>query len=255
MNSQRGRFVWYELHTTDVAAAAAFYGEVVGWQSNVVPMPGGDYRMFRSAQGNNSAVTELSAAAVANGAPPHWLGYLSVDDVDAAVATAVAAGGVVRLPAMDLPTVGRFCILADPQGANIAFFLPEGTPESMHDRMQPGEFCWHELLCDDPAAALQFYQPLTGWQALYDHDMGPDGVYRVFGFSQEDQLGGMFPRPKEDPHSAWSYYIGVADLDAAIARAVAAGGTLANGPMEVPGGARVATLQDPQGAWFSLLGQ
>ena len=85
--------------------------------------------------------------------------------------------------------------------------------------------------------------------------MGPDGVYRVFGFSEEDQLGGTFPRPKEDPHSAWSYYIGVADLDAAIARAVAAGGTLANGPMEVPGGSRVANLQDPQGAWFSLLGQ
>ncbi len=77
------------------------------------------------------------------------------------------------------------------------------------------------------------------------------GKYLLFGQNGQ-QYGGMMNRPKEMPISAWCYYVDVEDLDAAIARATAKGAKVMNGPMEVPGGARVAQLTDPEGAFFAL---
>ena len=254
MNTQKGLFVWYELLTSDVDAAVAFYGAVAGWGAEAMPMPGGDYRMFKTGQGFAAGVTTLPASAKAMGAPSHWLGYLAVDDVDAATATAKAQGATVYQPPMDIPRVGRFAIFGDPQGATSAFFKAEGEPSPMHDRRQPGEFAWHELMCDDPDKALAFYAQFAGWQALEKMPMGPDGFYQLFGRAADQQLGGMMPKPAQMPASAWLYYIGVAALDPALARAIAAGGKVVHGPIEVPGGARVATLVDPQGAHFALMG-
>ena len=254
MASQVGLFVWYELYTTDLDAAAAFYQHVVGWQSHSLPMPGMDYRMFRSRQGNNSGMMILPEEAKAMGAPPHWLGYICVEDVDAAHANATALGARTYAGPMDVPGTGRFVILADPQGATTAFFQPEGTPAAMHDRVQHGEFGWHELMTSDPAAALAFYQQFVPWQEQQQMDMGPDGLYHIFGLGADHMLGGMMRRPQSMPVSAWGYYIGVEDLDAAMGRVQTGGGQVVHGPMEVPGGARVVNCLDPQGAFFSLMG-
>lgn len=254
MASQNGLFIWYELYTTDMDAAAAFYGNVVGWGCDVVPMPGMDYRMFRSRQGNNCGMMMLPEEAKAMGAPPHWLGYLCVPDLDAAHAKALTLGAQTYAGPMDVPGTGRFVILADPQGATTAFFQPEGEPSAMHDREKHGEFAWHELMTTDPAAALGFYQQFVPWQEQQQMDMGPDGLYHIFGLGQDQMLGGMMRKPAEMPVSAWGYYIVVEDLDAAIGRVQAGGGQILNGPMEVPGGARVVNCMDPQGAYFSLMG-
>jgi predicted enzyme related to lactoylglutathione lyase len=105
-------------------------------------------------------------------------------------------------------------------------------------------------------AAFAYYSQLFGWKKLRDFDMGDVGSYLIYGQGrgQDDrELGGMFSQAKGAPMpAAWIYYIQVADLDAAIARAKSGGGTLMNGPMEVPGGARIAQLDDPQGAFFAL---
>ena len=108
--SEASNFIWYELMTPDPKGAAAFYGAVVGWSIAAEPDPAAgdmDYRMIgRSDGGNAGGVLALTADMLAGGARPVWLGYLHVDDVDAAVAAITADGGAVQMPAMDLP-VGR----------------------------------------------------------------------------------------------------------------------------------------------------
>jgi predicted enzyme related to lactoylglutathione lyase len=137
-------------------------------------------------------------------------------------------------------------VIADPQGAPINLFKPSG-PMKLHDSSKPGEFIWHELLTTDHVAAFAFYSKLFGWQRRSEFDMGPMGKYLIYGNASQD-FGGMFTRGENMPNAPlWFYYIQTADLDAAVARAKSKDARLLNGPMEVPGGARIAQLADPQG--------
>jgi hypothetical protein len=249
MATNTGRFVWYELMTSDPKAAIAFYSEVVGWKTQ--PFPGSDYTMWVGGQGPLGGVMQLPEAAKQMGAPPHWMANVIVPDVDAAVAKVKEAGGRVYKEAEDIPTVGRFAVVADPQGASISLFTPSGTM-GPHDDTKHGEFSWNELVTTDKASALTFYADIFGWQNLHEHDMGPMGTYVLFGLGDK-QLGGMFNKTADMPMPpCWVYYIHVDDLEGAVARATSHGGKLMNGPMDVPGGSRVAQLMDPQGAVFAL---
>ncbi len=243
------RFVWHELLTTDPKAAVAFYGEVVGWKTQA--WENGQYTMWVGSQGPLGGTMDLPEPARKMGAPPHWTSNVAVKDVDATVAQARERGGRVYVEPNDIPNVGRFAVIADPQGASISVFKPAQAMD-LHDATKPGEFCWGELATTDHEAAFRFYSELFGWKKLGDFDMGPRGKYLIYGVG-EVRLGGMFTKGKEMPMpAAWLYYTQVADLDAAVARAKARGAKLLNGPMEVPGGARIAQFTDPQGAFFAL---
>jgi hypothetical protein len=123
---------------------------------------------------------------------------------------------------------------------------------TLHDTSKTGEFCWNELMTSDHAAAFSFYSQLFEWKVVQDMDMGPMGTYRVFGIG-ERQLGGMMTVPKGAPMPPmWLYYTEIPDLEAALARATKKGATVMNGPMDVPGGGRIAQLMDPQRAAFCL---
>lgn len=251
--SKHGHFLWHDLMTTDIAAAVDFYLPIMGWtvddwQSKGGPVP---YAHLQSAQGPLGGITLLPPEVKAMGAPPHWTGYVKVDSVDAAVAKAISLGAKVYM-AMDLPGTGRIATIADPDGAEILLFQPEKGGPSRDDR-QPGEFNWRELMTSDNQTAFAFYQALFGWQKLSELDMGPMGSYLLFGLDDK-QMGGMMNRPKEMPASAWGYYVMVPDLDASLALATATGARLMNGPMPVPGGARIVQLCDPQGAFFAMVG-
>ena len=115
-----------------------------------------------------------------------------------------------------------------------------------------GEFSWHELMAADYAAAFTFYEALFGWEKIEAHDMGPMGVSAFFG-RHGAQLGGMFTMPPGMPMPPnWIQYIRVDDADAAAERVKANGGQILNGPMDVPGGNRIAQCMDPQGATFAV---
>jgi predicted enzyme related to lactoylglutathione lyase len=252
-----GRFVWYELLTTDPKAAMAFYTDVVGWKTQLYAEEGG-YTMWLSAQGPLGGVTALPEAAKKMGMPSHWTAHVYVSDVDASVAKVRSLDGRVVMPPTDIPTIGRFAVISDPQGAMINVFkpLPPENGESMkpHDVTKPGEFCWAELMTTDHEAAFRFFSALFGWEKLSELDMGPGGKYLIFGLG-EKRLGGMFSKGKDVPAgqpNAFLYYQQVADIDAATARATAKGARILNGPMEVPGGARIAQMMDPQGVAFAL---
>ena len=250
-NANNGRFVWYEHLTKDPKAAIAFYGDVVGWQTQ----PFGDdsaYTMWAGSQGPLGGVIDLPEQAAKMGAPPHWMGHVQVEQVDATVALAKELGGNIHHGPEDIPTVGRFAVIADPQGAFLSVFQPSSDMMKPHDLSKPGEFCWSELVTSDSAAAFAFYAKLFGWKVIEDMNMGDMGTYRVFGLG-DIRVGGMMTAPKDSKMPPmWGYYTQVSSLDVAIERATKRGAKVLGGPMEVPGGARIAQLLDPQGAVFAL---
>jgi predicted enzyme related to lactoylglutathione lyase len=243
-----GSFLWYDLLTADPAAAVSFYSHVVGWESQTF---GQEYTLFTSKQGGVGGTAQLPDRDKKVGAPPRWVSNVMVADADATVSEAKKLGGRAISEPADYPNVGRLGVIADPQGGIINIFKP-ARPMNAHDSSRPGEFTWSELLTVDHEAALGFYGTLFGWKKQRDFDMGAMGKYLIFGMGDRD-MGGMFTKPKDmhaPPH--WLYYVQVADLDAAISRAKAKQAKLLNGPIAVPGGARVAQLMDPQGAGFAL---
>ena len=249
-DSKIGQFVWHDHMTKDPKAAIAFYTAVAGWTTQPFG-EAGDYDMWVGSQGPLGGVTKLPEEAAKMGAPPHWMGHVQVANVDATAALAKKLGGKVYREPSDVPTVGRFAVIADPQGAVISVFTPSGEMK-LHDVSKEGEFCWNELLTSDTAAAFSFYAELFGWKVMQDMDMGHMGTYRTYGVG-EKTIGAMMTTPKGAPMPPmWVYYAETSDLDAAIARATKNGAKVMNGPMDVPGGGRIAQLTDPQGAAFAL---
>lgn len=254
MSIPAGHFAWIELATLDVPAAIAWYTRVIGWKVQEIVLPSGPYTQLLSEQGPLGGVTELPPMARQMGSPPYWQGYVSVDDLDATVAQAVAEGATVFVPPIDVQGVGRLAVVADPQGAFLAYFHNTDPDFRLHRGMLPGEVAWRELLTTDAARALDWYDRRFGWRQQQAIEMGPGMTYRPFGL-EDEVFGGAYDRPAHLPMSFWLYYFAVQDLDQAVARAVELGGRLLLAPTPVPGGARIAQLLDPQGAALGLLGQ
>src|SRR5579862_5038231 len=175
----RGRFVWHELMTTDPAAAERFYPGITGW--GITPFPDNpSYRMWTVGQAPIGGVMELPAEARSMGAPPHWLPYVHVPNVDETVRLAQSRGAKVYVQPEDIPTVGRFSVLGDPWGATFAVFTGSGNPMGHDGPAELGEFSWHELATGDVAKAFDFYQALFGWEKRHSMDMGADGIYQLY---------------------------------------------------------------------------
>jgi len=241
----RGRFTWHELLTTDTAAAATFYAKVLPWRTQPSNMPGYTIFMAGGAQvGGLMALPEDGA-----GTPAHWLVYVGTPSVDATVTQAQALGARLCKEATDIPNVGRFAVLADPQGATFAVFTPgSGTPPAQPAQ---GAFSWHELQTTDVGAALRFYGELFGWSKGVGHDMGAMGIYQLFDHGGT-AVGGMCNTQGPSTPPSWLSYVHVADSNRAVAAAKAAGGRLLHGPIEVPGGSWIALFLDPQGGAFAV---
>ncbi|MCV9998407.1 VOC family protein [Pararhizobium sp. YC-54] len=253
MSKGHGAFVWYELMTTDTKAAEAFYDDVVGWSSVDSGMPDANYTLFKAGDVRVAGLMTMPEGAVKMNAPPAWVGYIGVDDVDAAAKKIAELGGTVHRQPEDIPTIGRFAIVADPHGAVFALFKGAGDGE-MPELAQNanGNIGWHELMAGDLAVEFPFYQKMFGWGKDEAMDMGAMGVYQLFNHNGA-QIGGMMTKTPEIPAPYWGYYFNVEALDAAVARATARGAKIIMGPMEVPGGAWVINGVDPQGAHFNLV--
>jgi predicted enzyme related to lactoylglutathione lyase len=239
----RGRFVWHELLTTDTAAAAAFYPKVVPWRTQPSNMPG--YTIFMA---GGLQVGGLMALPADSGAA-HWLMYVGTASVDATVAQAQGLGARVCKEASDIPNVGRFAVLADPQGATFAVFTPAGGPAPQTPPQ--GAFSWHELQTTDVGGALHFYGELFGWTKGASHDMGAMGTYQLFEHGGAG-VGGMCNTQGPSTPPSWLSYVHVADAARTVAAAKSAGGRLLHGPVEVPGGSWIALFLDPQGGAFAV---
>ena len=112
-----GAFSWCELLTTDVAEAKRFYSTLFGWTLEPAPMPGMEYTLVKYGGEQMGGIMTIPTGC--EGMPPSWGIYVTVADVDATAKLTVEMGGKVLVPPQDIPQVGRFCVLQDPQGATI----------------------------------------------------------------------------------------------------------------------------------------
>jgi predicted enzyme related to lactoylglutathione lyase len=252
MSTAKGKFGWYELMTTDTAAAAAFYTAVIGWNTTEVGSPTMPYTTFNLGTFGIAGLMSLPEAA---GPTPGWIGYIHVDNTDAYAAKVVAAGGQIHREPTDVPGMLRFCVVSDPQGAAFVLFTPDPRMPAQPNHPvppTPGTIGWHELYANDLEPAFDFYSTLFGWTKETDMDMGPAGIYRIFG-DGEKQIGGMMKKDANVPKPHWGFYFQVAEINAALERIKAAGGTVVHGPHEVPGGSWIGLGIDPQGASFAVV--
>jgi predicted enzyme related to lactoylglutathione lyase len=249
----QGKFVWYELMTTDTKASEAFYRDVVGWTAADSGMAGPPYTMLSAGDTMVGGLMELPEHLREAGAHPAWLGYIAIDDVDAGAAQVRAAGGSVHRGPADIPGVGRFAVVADPQGGVFVLFRGGSEAPTPPAPGTPGTAGWHELQATDPEAAFAFYSGVFGWTKGISIDMGPMGPYRLFGKDGVD-FGGMMKKVQPMvPVAFWTYYFNVPDIKAAVAKVTEGGGQVVHGPTEVPGGMWVIQCFDPQGAMFALV--
>ena len=261
MATDQGNFIWYELMTTDAAAAKSFYDAVVGWSIDAQPSGDSavDYRMICRADGGHAGgLLALTEAMCANGARPGWFGYVQVADVDAAVATFTDAGGALMMD-NSMDGVGRMALVTDPQGAPIYVMTPTppaDRPDATSDVFSFHEaqhVRWNELATSDQDAAIGFYTGLFGWRQDGAMPMGEMGDYK-FIHHGDGMIGAVMRKPEGMPRSAWLFYIGVDDIDRAIDAVGTGGGAVMHGPNEIPGGEFTVVCVDPQGAAFGIVG-
>ena len=124
----RGRFVWYELATSDPVAAQRFYTQLIGWTTKEGTAGDQPYTERVNGETHIGGVMQLADEAKKAGAPPHWLAYVAVPSVDETLRQAEGLGAKKRVGPMDIPTVGRFAVIQDPQGA--AFALHSKKPSA-----------------------------------------------------------------------------------------------------------------------------
>ncbi|SCZ84719.1 VOC family protein [Nitrosomonas mobilis] len=263
--SNHGNPCWYELATSkgNLEPATNFYSVIFGWKVEDSGMMDFDYYLAES-DGDQVAGLMVMPDDVAN-MPPFWLIYFAVDDADNFVAGAKAAGASVHRAPEDIPGTGRFAILADPQGSAFGILQTDMSTmleadcvkaeagQGAFNQNKPGHGNWNELMSTDPKAGFTFYSKMFGWTKGEAMDMGDMGSYQLFRHNDVD-IGGMMTLG-EAPVSNWLPYFGVGgSVSDKIEAIKAAGGKVHHGPMEVPGGVYIAVAQDPQGAWFAVVG-
>jgi predicted enzyme related to lactoylglutathione lyase len=252
LSRTHGRFAWYELLTTDVAAARAFYHKVIGWGALDASTAAFSYTVFTAATVEVGGLMELPPDGRRMGAAPRWIGYVAVDDIDATAERLKHLGGSIYVPPTD-SNIGRVSILIDPQTAALGLVggLRRRRPADQLD--EPGHIGWHELLAADSAKAFAFYQELFDWQAAATEKDSMD-FYQPFAVDGRT-IGGVFNKLPRAPVPFWLYYFNVADMDRATAAVRAGGGKVVHGPFELTPGHWITRCTDPQGAMFALQGK
>jgi predicted enzyme related to lactoylglutathione lyase len=248
--STHGKFVWHDLMSSDVEKSKRFYGELFNWR--IWKGEHGDYEHISAGSRDIGGIVALDPK---HGAPPHWIGYIASDDIQAVVALATEAGGRVYVPVTDIPHVGQFAVVADPRGAVFAPFAgidAKHSGETEERQSDFGVFCWDELLTDDPEAELRFYSRLFGW-GHEKMEMGSSGTYYLFKRGQVNAGGMMKSPPNVAAPPSWLSYVAVADADATAARTSKLGGSVIASPQDIPGVGRFAVLADDSQVVFAVL--
>jgi hypothetical protein len=250
--NQLGRFAWYELLTTDVAAARAFYGKVVGWGAKDASTPDLAYTVLAAGDVPVGGLMELPEEGRRLGATPRWVGYVAVHDMDATATQIRRRGGAVLLPPTE-SNIGRVSVVADPQKATFALISGLKYGQRPLGRLdEPGRVGWHELLAEDRNKVFDFYGEIFDWQRPHG-EADPTDPYQLFSAAGQT-IGGMLTKLPSVPQPCWLYYINVDDIGTAARRINDSGGRVLQGPIELTEGCWIARCADPQGALFALQG-
>jgi predicted enzyme related to lactoylglutathione lyase len=243
-----GTFCWTDLTTTDQDAAKAFYGGLLGWEAEDMPVGEGvSYSIMRRDGKDVAAISPQPQQQREAGAPPTWNSYVSVDSADAIVERAKQLGGTVHAPAFDVMEAGRMAVLQDPQGAYLMVWQPRQHFGAALVNA-PGALVWNELASPDLEASTAFYSDLFGWE-IAPFEGSPMQYLSIKNKGASN--GGIREAmpPGTPPH--WLVYFAVEDIDAALAKAEELGGKKIDGPIDIQM-AKIGIVQDPQGAFLAL---
>ena len=256
-----GVAVWFDLSSTDPAAAADFYGRLFGWDHTEMDERFGGYSQFTH---KGKLIAGLGPKPDP-GMPDFWCTYFQTSDIEATVKTVAASGGSVFQDPMEIPEQGTMAIVMDPGGDPETGANPHGAVFGL---WQPGQHTGFELHMEAGAAtyfelqttgyprAVEFYGEVLGNPVV---SLGDTDEFRYSQLSLPDRAPGEGYAgimdasgylPSEVP-SHWAIYIGTDDADATVTQAVELGGTVVAAPEDTPYG-RLATIGDPFGAMIKL---
>lgn len=238
---QIGKFVWFDLLTEDIQVARNFYGELFGWHFEVADNAPDYIMIYVNSKPIGGIVPyENTDPKVQESL---WLVSLSVEDVDKAVAAAIARNGKMLDGPMDVKGRGRMAVIRDPEGAELALIRSEGgdPPDAV---AQTGEWLWVDLFTRDEETASTFYAALVGYTVeTANTDEGHSyNLLRKNGRA----YGGIVQLPWEDVEPNWLPYVKINDLDETIKRAEKLKGILLLRTKNV------AIIVDPTGGAFGI---
>ena len=240
---------WADVGVSDTERCVSFYESLFGWEVEDQGPEAGGYHMFRI---DGRSVAGLGPRQ-SDDQTPLWSAYISVDDLDATVAAAEAAGGMVVMPRIDIMSSGSMAVVIDPTGAAVSFWQPRDHIGAETVNV-PNTLAWHELTTRDPDAAMQFYGEVLGWTFdAMPEGQGADGYQMVM--VGERVVAGIMPMVGEewgDMSSHWMVYFAVADADAAAAQVIELGGAVSVPPFDTSVG-RMSVCNDPDGNAFSII--
>jgi uncharacterized protein len=240
-----------ELGTTDQKAAKKFYMDLFGWTVDDAPMgPNEFYSMFKLDGKEAAAAYTLRSDQRAHGVPPHWMIYVSTNNVDESARRATELGGTVIAQPFDVMEAGRMAVVQDPTGATFCMWQPKQS-SGITTKSTDGAFCWADLNTSDVARASEFYTKLFGWK-LEKSENDPSGYLHIK--NGEEYIGGIPPAEHRDPNTPphWLLYFETSNCDASVDKAKQSGAKVYYGPVSMENVGRFAVLADPQGAVFSV---
>ncbi len=237
-----GMFCWYELATSDGAAAKTFYASLFGWKVSDMPIPDGSVYSMLQKSGH-----DLGAMYQAKDVPPHWATYINVENIDDSAKKAQSLGANLVAPPFDVMDVGRMAVVADPQGATFCLWqAKKHIGATIRD--ETNTFCWNELMTSDIDAARAFYKGLFGW------NLKPSPQYTEISVGQRPAGGMMQITPDmQGMPASWTPYLDVEDCDAIVAKAKSLGAQIYVPPTDIPNVGRFAVIGDPQGAMVDVV--
>jgi uncharacterized protein len=239
-----GTPTWIDLGIPDLDRAMTFYGALFGWEFNVGPEETGRYTMC--------LLRGKPVAAIMPNQDPDatdfwWNLYFATDDCDATVARAESAGGSILATPMDVMDQGRMALVRDTAGAQFGLWQA-GAHIGSQIVNEPNALLRNDLVTPEPASARDFYAAVFDYTLDANPDM-PDFDFTFLRRPDGHEIGGIAGDPKAKS-SRWTTLFQVDDVDAAVRRAVGAGGTAAE-PFDMIYG-RLADITDPFGTEFQV---
>ncbi len=243
-----GKFVWYDLLTHKVAEVERFYGELFGWAFEGGYGESGNFTLITN-QGlpiGGIAFVDTLPGGISRA---RWVPSLSVPDVDRAVEASLSAGGAVYFEPEDLGRRGRIAVVADPQGAVLAFVRAAGGDPNDVEPPEGG-WLWTELWTRDLEAAISFYRSLVG----YEVETVDTSVLRDYTVLRRDgrARAGVRQLPWEEVMPNWLPYVRVTDPGAIAARVESLGGRVLIAPADSIRAGSVALIADPSGGVIAV---
>ena len=257
MNRPIGSTAWLDLAAQDVSAVAPFYTGLFGWELEDLGEEFGGYHLVRSDGKLVGGAMSVAGMTCPEGTPlsSEWGVYLTVEDVDARVAKALASGGGVVVPADDIGDSGRMAVAVDSVGAAIGMWQPREL-EGYEFTGAPGSPVWFELMTHRYEDASAFYTSVFDAQLvpMAEEMDGDEGGFRyATNGGPESASWGLCDAAGMMPEEAMGLrvYFGVESTEGALEKVRALGGSVLDGPIDSPFG-RITTIADPEGATFQI---